>query len=42
VLWEKMTADGKPARGCTRIFTGSARKKTGKKFWRIRIKLKLT
>jgi hypothetical protein len=27
VLWEKMTADGKPARGCTRIFTGSPREK---------------
>jgi hypothetical protein len=38
-----MSADGKPARGRTRILTDSAKKKeTGKKFWRIIIKQELT
>jgi hypothetical protein len=37
-----MSADGKPARGRTRILTDSAKKETGKKFWQIIIKQELT
>jgi hypothetical protein len=29
--WEKMSADGKPARGCTRIFTDSPATRKGKR-----------
>jgi hypothetical protein len=38
----KMSADGKPAHDRTRILTHSARKKTGKEFWRIILKQELT
>ena len=29
--WEKMSADGKPARGCTRILTDSPATRKGKR-----------